>query len=115
MWILLSHKLSTKTPSYANGPQMKITPYKSIKRGDSSNSYIIEIYNHLGTHVDAPNHFDSAGKKISDYNPEELIFENPLLIDIPKESGEPILMEELREMSNMLRKADILLIRTGFQ
>lgn len=115
MWIFLSHKLSTATPSYGNGPGMKIGEYKSIRKGDSSNSFIIELYNHLGTHVDAPYHFDPAGRRIADFTPDELIFTKPLLIDIPKGVGEPITGEELEAEEERIGRADILLIRTGFQ
>jgi len=115
MWVLLSHKLSAATPCYDDGPRLEVTPVKQIVRGDSSNTYFLKLLNHLGTHVDAPNHFDPDGRKIHSYTAEELVFEKPLLIDIPKNSGEQIQEADLQPFENLLNKSDILLIRTGFQ
>ncbi len=115
MWILLSHKISIDTPSYNMGPSLEIRPYKLIARGDSSNSYIIQFYNHLGTHVDAPRHFDENGRAIADYTQEELVFKKPKLIDIPKDIDEPITAENLRSIQDELSNVDLLMIRTGIQ
>ena len=115
MWILLSHEISIKTPSYNLGPGLEIRPYKLIARGDSSNSYIIQLYNHLGTHVDAPRHFDENGRAIVSYSPEELVFKSPALIDIPKDVDEPISADDLRMARGRLSNVDLLMIRTGIQ
>jgi len=115
MWILLSHVITTSTPSYNLGPSIEIEPYKLIARGDSSNSYLIKLYNHLGTHVDSPRHFDERGRAITDYKPEELIFTKPVLIDITKKAGEGITREDLKLVKSEIEGADALLIRTGVQ
>ena len=115
MWLLLSHKLSIFTPSYNLGPSLIIKPYKLIARGESSNSYLLELYNHLGTHVDAPRHFDEHGRAIADYSPEELIFKNPKLVDIPKGFDDPITRKELEETVDGSDRVDLLLIRTGIE
>ncbi|MEM0090041.1 MAG: cyclase family protein [Nitrososphaerota archaeon] len=115
MFVLLSHKLSTSTPAYAGGPNLVLKPLKQITKGDSSNSYIIEMPNHLGTHVDAPRHFDPSGRSIADYGIESLIFRKPLLLNIPKRDSELIMAEELEAHKDRIAEADILLIKTGFQ
>lgn len=115
MFVLLSHKLSMETPAYAKGPGLVLKPLKQITKGDSSNSYIIEMPNHLGTHVDAPRHFDLSGRSIAEYSIESLIFRNPLLLNIPKQDSELIMAEELEVHKDRIAKADILLIKTGFQ
>ncbi|GBC68646.1 Kynurenine formamidase [archaeon HR01] len=115
MWIYLSHPLSENTPSYAGGPGLTIKPHRQIVRGDSSNSYIVTLLNHLGTHVDAPNHFSVTGRSISSYRPEELFFTSPALVDIPKRSGELLSRSELSSYERVIAGADLLLVRTGFQ
>ncbi|MEM2910193.1 MAG: cyclase family protein [Nitrososphaerota archaeon] len=115
MLILLSHKLSTATPVYAGGPSLKLRPLRQIIKGDSSNSYIIEMLNHLGTHVDAPRHFDPFGRSIADYGIENLTFRRPLLLNMPKQDSELITAEELEVYKNKIAEADMLLIKTGFQ
>lgn len=115
VWITLSHPLSIKTPSYDAGPRLEITPYKQISRGDSSNSFFIKMLNHLGTHVDAPNHFDPKGRKISSYSVDELFFKKPVLIDIEKKAEEKIEEDDLTPHHKIIAESDLLLIRTGFQ
>jgi len=115
MWVMLSHKLSSTTPCYDDGPRLEVQPVKQIAQGDSSNTFFLKLYNHLGTHVDAPNHFDVEGRKIHSYTAEELVFEKPTLADIPKNSGELIQDTDLHPFEHLLHKTDILLIRTGFQ
>ncbi|MEM0441049.1 MAG: cyclase family protein [Candidatus Caldarchaeum sp.] len=115
MWIFLSHKLSTSTPSYDDGPRLETTPVKQIARGDSSNTYFIKMLNHLGTHVDAPNHFDREGRPIASYTAEELVFEKPLFIEITKSVGEVIKAEDIQSHEAEIADSDLLLIRTGIQ
>jgi len=115
MWVLLSHKLSPNTPCYADGPRLEITPYKQISRGDSSNSFFLKLFNHLGTHVDAPYHFDPNGRKIASYTSQELVFTKPSILDVEKKAGELIEVEDLKDYEKILRESDLVLIRTGFQ
>ncbi|MDW8063043.1 MAG: cyclase family protein [Candidatus Caldarchaeum sp.] len=115
MWIFLSHRLSVKTPVYDDGPRLEISPYKQISRGDSSNSFFIKMLNHIGTHVDAPNHFDPDGRKISSFTADELSFSKPLLIEVAKKSEELITADDLRPFHPRIAESDILLLKTGFQ
>ena len=112
---LLSHKLAVDTPAFALGPGMQITPLKEISKGGSSNSYSLSFSNHLGTHVDAPNHFDPKGRRISSYGPENFIFSRPILFDLPKQESQLIRIEDLEQRAETIEKADLLLLRTGFQ
>jgi len=110
--LCLSYPVSVETPVYGNLPKLKITPYKSIAKGDSCNICTIAICNHTGTHVDAPAHFVPRGRPISDYSPEELTFYHAQLIDIPKEPGEYVEKEDVK--ARISNKTDCLLVRTGF-
>ncbi len=115
MWVLLSHTLSVKTPCYDEGHRLEIIPVKQISKGDYSNTFLLKTLNHLGTHVDAPNHFDPSGRKIASYKADELIFHKPLMIELPKGAGELITANELRAYHDSIASSDIVLIRTGFQ
>lgn len=108
----LSYPIGPEMPTYGGLPKPKIIPHTSIAAGDISNTYAITIYNHTGTHVDAPAHFVPNGRGISDYSPEELIFHRPLLVDVLKKPGEWVEEENLKAVR--LKDADCLLIRTGF-
>ena len=115
MFILLSHFLGVDTPAFAGGPSLTISPIKEIGKGGSSNSYTLTFPNHLGTHIDAPLHFDPLGKPLSAYDLEDLVFTRPVLLDIPKEDSELIRRDDLQAEREPISKADLLLLRTGFE
>lgn len=111
---ILSYPIDENTPVYGNTPKPKINSYRQISKGDSSNSNIITIHNHTGTHVDASRHFIPDGKLISDYSIDELIFNDPLLIECPKAPGENIELEEIQVATQKLDGVDCLLLHTSF-
>jgi arylformamidase len=55
-----------------------------MSHGDNYNTYLLTLENHCGTHVDAPAHFLEGGRKISEYQPDELLFRNPIILDCLK-------------------------------
>jgi arylformamidase len=72
------------------------------------------MFAHAGTHIDAPWHFNPNGKRIQDFNVNQLVFSNVLLLDIPKNPWETISLQELTLWDERIRCCDALLIRTGF-
>ena len=115
MLVNLSHVLTKETPGFAGGPSLTISPIKEIKMGGSSNSYNLHFSNHLGTHIDCPNHFDENGKTVSKYKLDDFIFTSELLVDIPKKDSELIEARDLEKFEKDINKVEILLIRTKFQ
>ncbi|MFA4955751.1 MAG: cyclase family protein [Candidatus Methanoperedens sp.] len=111
---ILSYPINDTTPLYVGTPEPSITPQSLIKNGNISNSYIISLHNHTGTHIDAPNHFIENGKNISQYKMDELIFKNPVIIDCPKGCAALIKPDDLKHASQKLLRGDCLLLRTGF-
>lgn len=112
-FIRLSYDISADAPLYPGTPKVKVVQCKSIRGGDSSNTFIVEMSNHAGSHVDGPKHFRENGRSIDKYMPEELIFKKPLIIDCPKSSSEPVKKEDV-ERSGYKSDADMVLLRTGF-
>jgi len=115
LWVVLSHKVGVKTPSFGTGPSLTIAPIKEMKTGGSSNSYTLSFPNHLGTHIDAPKHVDDRGKAVSDYPFEAFVFFHPVVLEVPKGESELVTMNELKGHESVIRKADLLILRTGFQ
>lgn len=114
-FIELSYKLDSNAPLYPGTPALKVKRLKAIKNGDSCNTFFVGFSNHSGTHIDAPAHFFVNGRKIGDYIFAELIFKNPLIVDLSKRKDEPIEIKDFKKIENhMKRKIDALLIRTGF-
>ena len=113
-YVLLSHTIDENTPLYGNTPAPRILSYSRISDGDSSNTSILSIHNHTGTHIDAPKHFIDDGKAISEYTLDELVFNDPVVVDCPKDGPSLITIDDLQHGSHMLQKSDCLLLRTGF-
>jgi len=111
-YLLLSYIIDENSPFYIGTTKPVITPNNQISRGSSYNTYLITIENHCGTHVDAPAHFSPTGRKISDYNLQELTFNHPLILDCPKDPGENITIDDLWEVQ--MDGVDCIFFRTGF-
>lgn len=111
---LLSYTIDQKTPLYGNNPRPSIIPQSSISKGDTSNTFLLKIHNHSGTHVDAPNHFIESGRRISDYSLDELIFIKPFIWNFPLDDAYIIRTEDIIASSQYLGNVDFLLIHTGF-
>jgi kynurenine formamidase len=112
MYITLSYTLEETSPVHIGLKKPEIYHNSQISKGKGYNSYIINVENHSGTHVDAPGHFIDGGKIISDYSPDELVFNNPLILDCPKKHQELIKVDELFDMN--LDGKDCIIFRTGF-
>jgi len=110
----LSYPINTATSMYGSAPGPVVVPFSQIANGDTSNSYRISLFNHTGTHIDAPRHFLDTGKPISGYELDELIFTHPALIDCPKEGAELISPDDFKDALFQFQLIDCLLLRTGF-
>lgn len=108
----LSYPLSHQSPVHKELLKPSIKPNSQIFDGKKYNSYLIQVENHSGTHVDAPAHILPEGKKIADYHPDELIFTDPLILECPKEDNEFITREDIEKVD--LDGVDCLFFRTGF-
>ena len=115
-YVRLSYDIDEKTPLYPDVSAIVIKQVKEIQKGDSSNTFLMTLPNHAGTHIDAPKHFHGSGRTISEYSIHELIFKNPVVVDCPKGPVEIIEVEDLINSIALtnLNNCDLLLIRTGF-
>lgn len=111
-FIRISYDLTPGMPVYKGNPANRIDPLDSLEKGDACNTFSITLFNHNGTHIDAPKHFDCNGQKICDYRIEDYIFNRPFIVDVPGKQGESISAKDLHFSGPP--DCDILLIRTGF-
>ncbi len=111
-YIMLSYMLEESSPVHIGLQEPQIIPNAQISKGGGYNSYIINVENHSGTHVDAPGHFLEGGKIISEYKPDELVFNNPLILEVPKKQNELIKLEEVSNLN--LEGINCIFFRTGF-
>jgi len=114
-YILLSHFINLKTPSYCDSGIIEINTDRNIDNGDICNSSIIRLSNHTGTHIDCPYHFDQSGAKISDYEICDLIFKKPTLIDLSDITDHYISINDIDKHKFDIIDKDLILLRTGFE
>lgn len=81
--IYLSHVLSESTPNYGGGKGLIISPEKDICKGNSCNTSLWNLPNHLGTHIDAPKHFFDHGDTVDGYPPSFWTCERIGILHIP--------------------------------
>lgn len=115
MFIELSYPIGSGTTvmeSALRPPEVKAR--SRISEGKHSNTSYIEMFAHVGTHIDAPWHFNENGRKINDFQIGDFVFSKVLLIDIHTEALRPVPVETLKCQESSLINADALLVRTGF-
>ncbi len=113
MLVNLAHTLSPATPFYEGLARPGFNQVYSLAKGDACNSFYITTSNHAGTHVDGPNHFNPAGRRISEYSAEELRFTRPAILPLSVGAGHLITANDLAGLADVRRDCDVLLIRTG--
>jgi arylformamidase len=111
--ILLSYYIDNNSPYYIGTAKPSITPNTQIEEGADYNSYVIKVFNHCGTHIDAPQHFISKAEGISEYDIRDLSFDNPLIIECNKDANELINVEDIEKID--LDGFDCILFKTGFE
>ncbi len=111
---ILSYPINAATPVYGSTPLPTFTSYRQIAEGDISNSCIISMHNHTGTHIDSPKHFIDNGRSISEYTLDELTFKSPVIVECPKDKPVLISRNDLQHAQHQLRISDCLLLHTGF-
>ena len=92
---LISYPIDKNAPGWPGNPSYEAQNYSSIEKGDSANTYILHLFNHFGTHMDAPNHFNDKGARMHTFPIDTFIYERPLLLDIPKGAGEKVTPADL--------------------
>ena len=113
-WVRLSFHLSERTPLPPRMPAVSRQVRSSIAEGGHSNTVIIRMCCHVGTHVDAPLHYAQDAASITDFEVHEFVFNRPLVLDLDLADSELVTPEHLEPSREMIGQCDILLLRTGF-
>ena len=114
MFKILSYPIKDGDPTWPGNPTCSLEPHTSIAKGDTANTATIHLFNHYGTHLDGPMHFNPNGISLDKVPVERFFYQKPLVIDVPKKAGEKILTEDLMPYKDQIAQADFLFLRTGF-
>lgn len=114
-YVRLSHPLRVGDPGWPGNPTLSLRPFSQISAGHVANTYVMELFNHFGTHVDAPNHFNPDGPPLSQLPVERFVFERPVVLNLPRGADQLITRDDLLPHADRIQAADLLLLRTGFE
>lgn len=113
--IYLSYVITKDSPRYGGNGSVNIPRTREISKGHTSNNSELHFATHLGTHIDAPYHFDDKGKTVDQYPPGFWICKQPFLINYLATSSEIIKVDTLlNQLQNIPSSCDLLLINTQF-
>lgn len=113
MKVYLSYLLDEQSVVWPGEPTVQIRQMTTIAQ-DGYNSFQATLPNHHGTHMDGPKHFNPDGPSLMELPIEYFCFDHVAAIDVPKNKGEGVTREDLQAWEPEIRKADLLLIKTGF-
>lgn len=113
-FLFLSFPLDSTTPAYRNGPGVTIEPVNRISKGDSCNTLHYSMPNHIGTHLDAPRHFDRRGLTIDSYPPEFWISKRITCLDISPVDENTVILLDDTIIGTIPKDVEVLLIKTGY-
>lgn len=110
--VFLSHPYEKIIPTYGKFREIKIESKKCLKNNDSCNTYLFELENHWGTHIDAPAHFFENGDLICDYCADFWVFSHVQMIDISIEPA--TLLKSGKWLDLIDHETQFLILRSGF-
>jgi arylformamidase len=106
--IYLSYSLNEHTPAYGGKKDLiKFERINSIANGDTSNNLKLTFPTHISTHIDFPYHFDTDGKKGSDYSADFWVFNKIGFIQCDVD----LIEKTIEKISSDI---EILILKTGF-
>ena len=83
MFKILSYPIKDGDPTWPGNPTCSLEPHTSIAKGDTANTATIHLFNHYGTHLDGPMHFNPNGISLDKVPVERFFYQKPLVIDVP--------------------------------
>lgn len=110
---LLSHMLNSSVVGYGGKKGFLKQKRSSLSKGDTCNTSSFEIYSHIGTHIDFPQHFYHNGQTFTDFD-NNIWFIDGNDIQVIELNPESFLIQvEEIDKRNINYKAKMLLFKTG--
>jgi arylformamidase len=94
---------------------VRIEPVKRIDAGGTSNTSLLHLHSHVGTHVDAPRHFFQGGMTITDLPIDAFAFDRPAVVDLHLGEGDLVGPGDLEQRRAQIAGCDLLILRSGFE
>lgn len=108
----LSYPLDKDAPRPPAIPAPSLSDFQTIAR-DGASVQFLQAYNHTGTHLDTSGHVIENGESITEFPPEDLVFRQPVVVDLSLPDAAIVQPEHLRPHLERLAGADMALFRFG--
>lgn len=115
MFMFLSHTQDPAGYAWPGEPVVSTRRCTDVCEETPFSSFVSEVPNHCGTHMDAPRHFVKDGLDINQLGIEYFAHTKVALLEIPKGKTEGVTEEDLKPYADILSKVTCALIRTGFE
>lgn len=112
-WVDLTHKFSVNVPRSAMFQPPVISKFATMPQ-DLLNISRIETVVHVGTHVDAPNHFYADGPGI-DAIPLDRLTGHGVVVELPAVEFSKIQADDLEAATPKISEGDIVALHTGWE
>lgn len=109
----LTHEITTGMQAYPGDPEIGVEEYLNHEN-DYCHVDRLLLGSHSGTHIDAPYHFISDGKRITDYPLEKFAGKGIVMDFSYKKENEAITADEIRKYSNAMQDGYNVIIKTGW-
>jgi kynurenine formamidase len=111
--IFLSFPQRSDAPSPPAIPTIELSPFLTLDE-DGANVTMMKLTSHTGTHLDTPRHVIADGLTLTDFGPEDFVFEHPYVINLSLEDATVVQVKDLEPFVAMASEADFMLFRFGY-
>lgn len=109
----LSHDLTPDMPVYPGTPRPIIEKIADVEN-DGFEERKINVYSHVGTHMDAPAHMIKNGSSLSDFHISD--FAGPgCCLDLTKAEDPNIDLSHIEPYEKIISKSEFVILKTGWE
>jgi kynurenine formamidase len=113
-YVFLGYPITIDSPNPPAIPAVEISPLYRLAQSDTADVSLIKLASHTGTHLDVPAHVVEGGFTLSEFGPEEFVFDKPVVLDFQLGDCELVEPRHLEPILDPARDADLLLCRFGY-
>ena len=103
-YVRLSYDFSRDTPYPEGLWPIEIEHKFDMKQGAESNVFRFKMSNHVGTHIDGPNHFGREKPPLNSFSIDQFVFDRPEIVQITKQDGDIIDADDLSQHADQVSR-----------
>ncbi|MHB1682559.1 MAG: cyclase family protein [Bacilli bacterium] len=111
---IISYPVRVDDPGWPENPTLSIEQFNSMDKGEVANTYMLHLFNHFGSHMDGPNHFNPHGIQLYQVPVDKFVYQNVVLLDVAKGKEELVQVADILSHEDSVKEADLILFRSHF-